>query len=42
MPIGALHERVTLQSATETADGSGPGATVTWGTLATVWATWCR
>lgn len=34
---GSLRERVTIQSATEAADGYG-GNTVTWATLATVWA----
>jgi len=35
--IGDLRERVTLQQATETADGQG-GTVRTWAALATVWA----
>lgn len=35
--IGQLHHRVTLQSASETADGGG-GFTATWSDIATVWA----
>lgn len=34
--MSGLSERLTIQSATETADSQG-GATVAWGTLATVW-----
>src|SRR5439155_13583845 len=35
--IGALRERLALQSASRAADGGG-GATVTWSTVADVWA----
>lgn len=35
--IGDLRERITLQQATETADGQG-GKVRTWAALATVWA----
>jgi SPP1 family predicted phage head-tail adaptor len=34
---GDLRHRVTIESATRTGDGAG-GATITWGTVAEVWA----
>ena len=35
---GDLRHRITLQRASETSDGMGPGGAITWSDIMTVWA----